>query len=306
MAQLKDFGEDLKKLRDSKGISLAEISAETRINPKFLNLLESGIFDFQPETYIRSFVKEYARAIGESESHLLNDYDKAKAGFYAKRTETKTDSSDKDGEPEIVPQKREVPPEHETVFRSQITEEDRVKPSSHYVFFKEENDLEKKTFSGRSWTQKILLGILILFVAAGVYYLINYLNDSKEKTRTDVKPKSFNEISDDYENKINGKKNQDSLNKETSSVKDDSLKLTVKALKDIRIKVYVDENKIIEDEISGKDSLVIKAKDQFRFSATGNSSVELFLNGKYLKKPTSMTGMSIKNLVIKKDGIANQ
>ena len=69
---------------------------------------------------------------------------------------------------------------------------------------------------------------------------------------------------------------------------------------------YVDENKIIEDEISGKDSLLIKAKDQFRFSATGNSSVELYLNGRYLKKPTSLSGLNIKNLVIKKDGIANQ
>jgi len=306
LAQLKDFGEDLKKLRESKGISIAEISSETRINPKFLNLLESGVFDFQPETYIRSFVKEYARAIGESENHLLNDYDKAKAGFYAKRTEKKTDSTEKISESDSVHKTAEPPKERETVYRSQITEEDKVKPTPQYTFFKEENELDKKTFSAKSWTQKILLGILILLVAAGVYYLINYLNVSKDKTRTDVKPKSFNEISDDYENKINGKKNQDSLSKETSSVKDDSLKLMIKALKDVRIKVYVDENKIVEDEISAKDSLQVKAKEQFRFSATGNSSIELYLNGRFLKKPSSLNGMSIKNLVIKKDGIANQ
>ena len=60
---LKEFGLDLKKLRELKGISIAEISAESRINTKFLQQLEAGNFDFQPETYIRSFIKAYARAL---------------------------------------------------------------------------------------------------------------------------------------------------------------------------------------------------------------------------------------------------
>ncbi len=60
---LKEYGQDLKKLRELKGISIAEISAESRINIKFLNLLESGVFDFQPETYIRSSSKAYARPL---------------------------------------------------------------------------------------------------------------------------------------------------------------------------------------------------------------------------------------------------
>src|SRR5690349_8877789 len=82
---LKEFGQDLKKLRELKGISIAEISAESRINTKFLANIENGIFDFQPEAYIRSFLKSYARALDENESQLLNEYDKAKAGFYARR-----------------------------------------------------------------------------------------------------------------------------------------------------------------------------------------------------------------------------
>lgn len=304
MANLKDFGNDLKLTREEKGISLAEISAETRINPKFLNLIESGIFDFQPETYVRSFIKEFARTIGENENITLNEYDKAKAGFYAKRTPKKIEPADTGKDTSQSERKPE--PKRETVFKSQITEHDKVKAAPQYSFFKEESDLDKKKFSGKSLTQKILLGILILFVAAGVYYLINYLNASKDKNKTDVKPKTFNEISDDYQNKINGKKNLDSLSKTESNVKDDSLKLMIKASKDVRIKVYVDENKIVEEEISAKDSLTIKAKDQFRFSSTGNQIIDLYLNGKFLKKPSGLSGLSIKNLVIKKDGIVSQ
>lgn len=79
---LKAFGNDLKLLRESKGITIAEIAAQTRINPKFLISLEAGIFDFQPETYIRAFIKAYARGIDINENYLLTEYDKAKAGFY--------------------------------------------------------------------------------------------------------------------------------------------------------------------------------------------------------------------------------
>src|SRR5215212_6065403 len=91
---LKEFGQDLKKLRELKGVSIAEISADSRINTKFLQLLESGNFDFQPETYIRSFLKAYARALNENENQILNDYDKAKGGFYSRRKFATDESKD--------------------------------------------------------------------------------------------------------------------------------------------------------------------------------------------------------------------
>jgi cytoskeletal protein RodZ len=70
---LKDFGADLRHLREVKSISLAEISAQTRINTKFLTLMESGVFDFQPDTYMRAFLKEYARCVAVPENVILTD-----------------------------------------------------------------------------------------------------------------------------------------------------------------------------------------------------------------------------------------
>ena len=171
-----------------------------------------------------------------------------------------------------------------------------------------DDDDDGREFSNRTWTQKILLILLILVVIAGVAYLIYYLNNTGDKKNSSVKPKSFNEISDDYENKISGKKNIDSasIKDSLSALGNDSLKLMIKVSKDTRIKVYLDEKRIVEDEISAKDSLLLKAKDQFRFSANSNASVDLYLNGKALKKPASLPNSSIKNLVIKKDGIVNQ
>ncbi len=173
---LKEFGQDLKKLRELKGISIAEISAESRINTKFLNLLESGNFDFQPETYVRSFIKAYARAINENENQLLNEYDKAKAGFYARRKfadENAKDISPPDAKLRISvlenPVNKQEDNTEEPVYQKSLETEkpDYMKPKA------ESYDDEPKGFSGRSVTQKILLVLLILAIGAGIYFLID-------------------------------------------------------------------------------------------------------------------------------------
>ncbi len=299
---LKEFGNDLKKLRESKGISLAEISAESRINPKFLQLIENGVFDFQPEAYIRSFIKEYARALDENEHQMLNEFDKAKAGFYAK----KKFQGDEEEIITLPDDKLRIkvtePPLEEAVYSQGLRND---KPDYY-----KQNPVDEDTprrFSARSVTQKILLVVLFLAIAAGIYFLVDYLNNSGDK-KSDVKPKSFNEISSDYENKVAPKVDSNRIKDSLKTLAGvDSLRLMVKALKDIKIKVFVDDQPDpIDEEISAKDSLLVSAKNQFRFSANANLNVEIYLNGKYLRKPASLSGSSIKNLIINKDGIVTQ
>jgi cytoskeletal protein RodZ len=292
---LREYGLDLKKLRELKGISISEISAQTRINPKFITNIESGIFDFQPEAYVRSFIKEYAKAIEENENHILNDYDKAKAGFYARRKFVTGE-----GKEISIPDEKIVPVVNEFADEPLYSKSiDGDKPD----YFKQEDSPQKKGFAHWSLVRKILMGVVIIGVLAGIYFLVIYLNSSSEK-KSDVKPKTFKEMSSEYENKITDKK--DSQTVSTQKVASDSLKLLVKAVKDIKIKVYLDENKAVEEDMLEKDTLVLMAKEQFRFSASSSSNVELYLNGKYLRKPATLTGTSIKNLVIKKDGIVGQ
>lgn len=300
---LKEFGADLKKLRELKGISLAEISAESRINPKFLTYIENGIFDFQPETYIRSFIKEYARSLDENENQILNDYDKAKAGFYARRKFASDESKEELTADEKLRISVLSPPvenkTEEPLYSSGIKYE---KPD----YMKPRPEEESREFSARPILQKILLVILIIAVGTGVYFLIDYLNSSGDK-KSDVKPKTFNEISKDYETKIYGKIDSARIKDSLNALVTDSLKLKIKALKDIKVKVYVDDvSEPFDEDMDAKDSLVIMAKEKFRFSANANSSVELYLNGTYLRKPTSLSLGTIKNMIINKDGIVKE
>ncbi len=302
---LKQFGQDLKKLRELKGISVAEISAESRINPKFLYNIENGIFDFVPETYTRSFIKAYAKAIDENENQILNEYDKAKAGFYAKRKFASDDATkltvDEKLRISVLDNAKEKA--EEPVYQQSIKEDkpDYMKPKTPSYDYDYESDTKKSSI-----VRKILIGVLILAVCAGIYFLVDYLNHSGDK-KSDVKPKSFNEISSEYENKISGKIDSARIKDSLKTLAVDSLRLTIKALKDIKVKVYVDDDPdAIDGEIAAKDSVIISAKNQFRFSANANQSVEIYLNGRYLRKPTSTAGTSIKNLVINKDGIVTQ
>ena len=303
---LKEFGQDLKKLRELKGISIAEISAETRINTKFLHLLEKGNFDFQPETYIRSFIKAYSKALNENENQVLNDYDKAKAGFYARRKF----ASDEDKDVSLPDAKLRISvlDQPEKINKEENSEEpvyskslENDKPD--YMKPKPEYSEEQNNYSGSSITRKILFGVLIIAVCVGIYFLIDYLNSNGEK-KSDVKPKSFNEISTDYENKISNRVDsthiKDSLKTLASK---DSLHLSVVAIKDIKIKVYVDDvSEPFDEDLSAKDSLTFSAKEKFRFSANTGQNLELYLNGKYLKKSRLTPGSVIKNLIINKNG----
>lgn len=309
---LKEFGKDIKSLREAQNITIAEISAQTRINIKFLNQMEAGIFNFQPETYIRAFLKEYARCIGYNENVILTDYEKAKSGFYLPKSRKKedapltikpvTETLSAGAEPSSKEKKEKFPVEE----KKSVPKREAWPPPE---IRKREREDEKREFINRALIRKILLVLIIIVILLGIIYLIDYLNDSGDENVTNVKPKSFSEMSEDYENKIKGMKKADSNNVKkdsTNTAAGDSLELAVVTSKDVRIKVYIDEKRMLEDVIPATDTIFLSAKKQFRFSATGNASLDLYLNGKYMKKPYGSSGSSIKNLIINKDGIVTE
>lgn len=71
------FGEELKKHRQAKQISLVQVSAATRINVKFLEAIEVGRFSVLPEPYVRAFVREYTQAVELNTEEILLKYDEA-------------------------------------------------------------------------------------------------------------------------------------------------------------------------------------------------------------------------------------
>lgn len=68
---LTDIGGTLRTAREAQGRSLDEIAAATRINRHFLDDIEHGVFPRVPATYVRAFIRTYAREVGLDGDALL-------------------------------------------------------------------------------------------------------------------------------------------------------------------------------------------------------------------------------------------
>jgi cytoskeleton protein RodZ len=71
----KRFGEHLKREREMRGVTLEEISAATRIAPRFLAALESEQWELLPGgVFNRGFIRSVARYLGLDEDSLVAEY----------------------------------------------------------------------------------------------------------------------------------------------------------------------------------------------------------------------------------------
>jgi cytoskeleton protein RodZ len=69
------FGVSLKRERELRGISLAEIAKTTKISVRLLEAIEKDRYDILPEGVFRkSFIKSYAKYLGMNEDQILNKY----------------------------------------------------------------------------------------------------------------------------------------------------------------------------------------------------------------------------------------
>lgn len=73
--ELEHFGLFLKKRREARGLSLAELSRATKIKEALLALLEAGRIEALPaQVFVRGFVCAYAREVGADELEALRRY----------------------------------------------------------------------------------------------------------------------------------------------------------------------------------------------------------------------------------------
>src|SRR5207245_8898487 len=80
-SELASFGEELRREREIRGISLKEISDATKISKRFLEAIERNDHKTLPApVFTRGFVREYARYLGLNADEIVNRYNDAAAG----------------------------------------------------------------------------------------------------------------------------------------------------------------------------------------------------------------------------------
>lgn len=69
------IGQELKRERELRSISLKEIADQTKINIRFLRALEEDRLDMMPEKFFtRGIIRSYAKYLGLDEQNILNTY----------------------------------------------------------------------------------------------------------------------------------------------------------------------------------------------------------------------------------------
>ena len=75
MTATESFFDALKQYRESQNIEISEICDFTKINPKYIQAIESGEFQILPTVYMRLFLRAYADFIGADSVKALEDYE---------------------------------------------------------------------------------------------------------------------------------------------------------------------------------------------------------------------------------------
>ncbi len=83
-------GEELKSLRESRGLTLREVAAKTKIQEAYLKALETGHYqDLPADVYVKGFIKGYADFLNLDSKDYLKRYIKER-GIHSNIEEVKT------------------------------------------------------------------------------------------------------------------------------------------------------------------------------------------------------------------------
>lgn len=336
---LKKFAQDLKSIREEKKISLVEIANETRIHISAFEKIENGDFTFQPQTYIKAFLKQYAKYLELDENEIIHDYNMARSGNYHPKTKPEVDVSKdakdvrKDDDKfadtfEEVPGKdkhesEEIKDEEEP--KDETFEEEDVDEFTSKKIPKIETAAFDYTSRGKKpllvkspgFNPKILKNIgwtaLFLLILVGAYFIINelILNDSSTK-KMEIVRQSFDDVVKESEWRLLGKRSkeeiEDSLRKareyEASLLTEtgDTLTLEIISLKKGAITVITDSLKTEKAEYSKNELGIWKARKFFVISSNNTSSFNAILNGDTLE----FTNRRVDGLVITKNGLVKK
>ena len=85
---MESIGEFFRQVRETKGLTIDEVAAKTRIRTDFVKALEDGNFAQLPDqVFARGFVRSYARSLGLDEDDAIHRFTQSAGAYYDKQGE---------------------------------------------------------------------------------------------------------------------------------------------------------------------------------------------------------------------------
>ena len=260
--ELASFGEELRREREIRGISLKEIADATKISKRFLEAIERNDHRTLPApVFTRGFVREYSRYLGLNAEEIVNRYNFAAAGD--DRIE-KTPHMDRLVAPPPIslplapPKKRGIPPAYA-----------RIDGSVFLVL------LIVAALGGVTWwaiQHRKAQALTRSTIDAGVPVATPAATSTRD---TSVAPQTV----------TGGDK----------PVDDTTLKMIVEATDDSWVTLEADGETVLNAEMARGERREFEAKERFRFKTIGNAAgVTLTMNSTQIP-PLGQDGEVVKN-----------
>jgi cytoskeletal protein RodZ len=262
-SELASFGEELRREREIRGISLKEIADATKISKRFLEAIERNDHRTLPApVFTRGFVREYARYLGLSIEEMVNRYNFAAAGD--DRIE-KSPQLDRLVQPVLPIEQREpakkrgIPPAYARIDRS------------------------------------VYLLLLLIAALAGVaWWAIQHKRKEAELAHAELARATATETARRHTVAATAPA---AVTPPAPKV-DEPLRLVIELTDDCYLDLEVDGKTVMKDDYHLGTRETLEAKDSFKFKRIGDAAaVILMLNDKQLP-PLGREGKVIKNLVL--------
>jgi cytoskeleton protein RodZ len=263
-SELASFGEELRREREIRGISLKEIADATKISKRFLDAIERNDHKTLPApVFTRGFVREYARYLGLSTEDIVNRYNYAALGDDRIEKSAHLERlTHPDPEPVVQPlrPKRGLPP----------------------AFMR----IDKSIF--------IILPIIAALVGIS-YWAIKHKQKLNAETPVVPAPPVSGATSTGPGGDTRAPMVPATTTADPLVPADGSLRMVVEIVDDAYVDLEVDGKNVFKDVMKTGERHVFDAKEQLRFRTVGNAAgVSLTLNG--VKLPAlGRDGQVVKN-----------
>jgi transcriptional regulator with XRE-family HTH domain len=239
-SELASFGEDLRREREIRGISLKEIADATKISKRFLEAIERNDHHTLPApVFTRGFVREYARYVGLNSEEMVNRYNFAAASDdrieKPPQVEKYATVPPKDITPKPQP-KRGIPPPYARVNRNAIT----------------------------------------MVVLASLLAVVAWWAVQQKRRYLDAEPVNAVPIT----TRKAPVRVPPTTPAAPGAEDDTLLRLSVEVIGDSWVSLDADGKSVLNDELKLGDKRTFEASDEFRFRTIGNAAgLRLMLNG---------------------------
>jgi cytoskeletal protein RodZ len=281
---LKQFSEELKEKRELKGISIEQLAAKSRIDIKYLKLMEDGNFSFLPEVYVKAFLRDYAKMVGLDQNIILKKFDAAQKGLtYDEKGETgKADTIDAQQDNNEI-------------------KNDAAKAASVHSYV--EPGVSGAPASTPSKSNNNMVTIGVVAAAVVVIFSLIYFFFLRGGNEIVVEEKPLSQVIQENQKRYEEKTNSSNKQNESAISSTDSLNLLIKTSDTCWVRIFLDDSIADEYTFFPNSQKMLRADRNFKL-IIGNSGVIQF---ELDNKPLNFSGKrgAVSYLQIDSSGIKN-